>query len=71
MEEDSGSLLIKEEKAVEKQEPMEVDEKKPDMKVEPKDEEERGAANSTTSSSPSQSRRKSESAVRTWLTHEL
>ena len=61
MEEDSGSLLSKKVK----QEPMEVDEKKPELKVDPKDEDDRGAANSTTSSSPSQSRRKSEYAVRT------
>uniref|UniRef100_A0A8C5CDG8 histone acetyltransferase n=1 Tax=Gadus morhua TaxID=8049 RepID=A0A8C5CDG8_GADMO len=54
MEEDSGSMLVKKEKP----EAMEVDETKPELKVELKDEEDRGAANSTTSSSPSQSRRK-------------
>ncbi|XP_059904020.1 CREB-binding protein isoform X4 [Gadus macrocephalus] len=54
MEEDSGSMLAKKEKP----EPMEVDETKAELKVELKDEEDRGAANSTTSSSPSQSRRK-------------
>lgn len=50
---------MKKEEPEEKPEPMEVEEKKPDMKTEPKEEEE-GGANSTTSSSPLQSRRKSE-----------
>ena len=54
-------MLVKKEKP----EAMVVDETKPELKVELKDEEDRGAANSTTSSSPSQSRRKSEAAVRT------
>ncbi|TMS23874.1 CREB-binding protein [Larimichthys crocea] len=56
-EEDSASTLVKKEEPEEKPEPMEVEEKKPEMKTEPKEEEE-GGANSTTSSSPSQSRRK-------------
>lgn len=50
---------MKKDEPEEKPEPMEVEEKKPDMKTEPKEEEE-GGANSTTSSSPLQSRRKSE-----------
>ncbi|KAG7485366.1 CREB-binding protein isoform X2 [Solea senegalensis] len=53
---DSASTLVKKEEPEVKPEPMEVEEKKPEMKTEPKEEEE-GAANSTTSS-PSQSRRK-------------
>lgn len=57
-EEDSGSLSVKEEPE-EKQVPMETEEKKLEMKTEPK-EEEGGGANGTVSSSPSQSRRKSE-----------
>ncbi|XP_044047236.1 CREB-binding protein isoform X2 [Siniperca chuatsi] len=56
-EEDSASTLVKKEEPEEKPEPMEVEEKKPEMNTEPKEEEE-GGANSTTSSSPSQSRRK-------------
>uniref|UniRef100_A0A4W5K687 histone acetyltransferase n=1 Tax=Hucho hucho TaxID=62062 RepID=A0A4W5K687_9TELE len=56
MEEDSGSLSVKEEPE-EKQVPMETEEKKPETKTEPK-EEEVGGANGTVSSSPSQSRRK-------------
>ncbi|XP_049901287.1 CREB-binding protein [Epinephelus moara] len=56
-EEDSASTVVKKEEPEEKPEPMEVEEKKPEMKTEPKEEEE-GGANSTTSSSPSQSRRK-------------
>lgn len=59
-EEDSASTLVKKEEPEEKPEPMEVGEKKPEIKTEPKEEEE-GGASSTTSSSPSQSRRKSES----------
>uniref|UniRef100_A0A8C4IIE3 histone acetyltransferase n=1 Tax=Dicentrarchus labrax TaxID=13489 RepID=A0A8C4IIE3_DICLA len=55
--EDSSSTIVKKEEPEEKPEPMEVEEKKPEMKTEPKEEEECGA-NSTTSSSPSQSRRK-------------
>ena len=47
---------MKKEEGDEKQEPMEVEENKPEMKTEPKDEEETGT-NST--ASPSQSRRKS------------
>lgn len=49
---------MKKEEPEEKPEPMEVEEKKPDIKTESKEEEE-GGANSTTSSSPLQSRRKS------------
>ncbi|XP_030279667.1 CREB-binding protein isoform X6 [Sparus aurata] len=56
-EEDSVSTLVKKEEPEEKPEPMEVEDKKPEMKTEPKEEDE-GGANSTTSSSPSQSRRK-------------
>ncbi|XP_049329239.1 CREB-binding protein isoform X2 [Astyanax mexicanus] len=59
-EEESKSLLVKKEEpeAPEpKQEPMETEEKKTEVKAEPKEEEE-GGANSTTSSSPTQSRRK-------------
>lgn len=52
-------MLVKKEEPEEKPEPMEVEEKKPEIKTEPKEEEE-GGANSATSSSPSQSRRKSE-----------
>nr|XP_029480216.1 CREB-binding protein-like isoform X1 [Oncorhynchus nerka] len=58
-EEDSGSLSVKEEPE-EKQVPMETEEKKLEMKTEPKEEEEGGGANGSVSSSPSQSRRKSE-----------
>lgn len=50
---------MKKEEPEEKCEPMEVEEKKPEIKTEPKEEDE-GGANSTTSASPSQSRRKSE-----------
>lgn len=42
-----------------KQEPMEVDDKKPDIKGEPKEEEEGGTNGSATSAFPSQPRRKS------------
>ncbi|XP_054865968.1 CREB-binding protein isoform X4 [Amphiprion ocellaris] len=56
-EDDSASVMVKKEEPDEKPEPMEVEEKKPEMKTEPKEEEE-GGANGTTSSSPSQSRRK-------------
>lgn len=58
-EDESATTLAKKEEPDEKPEPMEVEEKKPEIKAEPKEEEE-GGANSTTSSSPSQSRRKSE-----------
>lgn len=50
---------VKKEEPEEKTESMEVEEKKPEMKTEPKEEDD-GGANGTTSSSPSQSRRKSE-----------
>lgn len=50
---------MKKEEPEEKCEPMEVEEKKPEIKTEPKEEDD-GGANSTTSASPSQSRRKSE-----------
>lgn len=56
-EEDTTS--VKKEEPEEKTETMEVEEKKLEMKTEPKEEDD-GGANSTTSSSPSQSRRKSE-----------
>ncbi|XP_045903042.1 histone lysine acetyltransferase CREBBP isoform X4 [Micropterus dolomieu] len=56
-EEDSAPAFVKKEEPEEKPEPMDVEEKKPEVKAEPKEEEE-GGANSTTSSSPSQSRRK-------------
>uniref|UniRef100_A0A3B5QBY2 histone acetyltransferase n=1 Tax=Xiphophorus maculatus TaxID=8083 RepID=A0A3B5QBY2_XIPMA len=56
-ENDSASASVKKEEPEEKPEPMEVEEKKPEMKTEPKEEEENGT-NGTTSSSPSQSRRK-------------
>ncbi|PWA14887.1 hypothetical protein CCH79_00014256 [Gambusia affinis] len=56
-ENDSASASVKKEESEEKPEPMEVEEKKPEMKTEPKEEEENGT-NGTTSSSPSQSRRK-------------
>ncbi|KAI3352943.1 hypothetical protein L3Q82_019524 [Scortum barcoo] len=56
-EEVSASMLVKKEEPEEKPEPMEVEEKKPEAKTEPKEEED-GGANSTTSSSPTQSRRK-------------
>lgn len=49
---------MKKEEPEEKPEPMEVEDKKSDVKTESKEEEE-GGANSTTSSSPLQSRRKS------------
>lgn len=65
-ENDSNSGGVKKEELEEKPEPMEVEEKKPEMKTEPKEEEDNGS-NGTTSSSPSQSRRKSESeANRSW-----
>uniref|UniRef100_A0A3B3XSQ8 histone acetyltransferase n=1 Tax=Poecilia mexicana TaxID=48701 RepID=A0A3B3XSQ8_9TELE len=57
VENDSASASVKKEEPEEKPEPMEVEEKKPEMKTEPKEEEENGT-NGTTSSSPSQSRRK-------------
>lgn len=50
---------MKKEEPEEKPEPMEVEEKKPEIKTETKEEEE-GGANGATSTSPSQSRRKSE-----------
>uniref|UniRef100_A0A8C2YWG5 histone acetyltransferase n=1 Tax=Cyclopterus lumpus TaxID=8103 RepID=A0A8C2YWG5_CYCLU len=53
----SGKVQIIKEEPEEKPEPMEVEEKKTEMKTEPKEEEE-GGANSTASSSPPQSRRK-------------
>ncbi|XP_047189650.1 CREB-binding protein isoform X4 [Scophthalmus maximus] len=56
-EDDSASTLVKKEEPEVKPEPMAVEEKKAEIKTEPKEEEE-GGANSTTSSSPSQSRRK-------------
>ncbi|XP_016890788.1 CREB-binding protein isoform X2 [Cynoglossus semilaevis] len=56
-EDDTASVSVKKEEPEEKPEPMEVEDKKPEMKTEPKEEEE-GGANSTTSSSPSQSRKK-------------
>uniref|UniRef100_A0A3P9B5I0 histone acetyltransferase n=1 Tax=Maylandia zebra TaxID=106582 RepID=A0A3P9B5I0_9CICH len=56
-EDESASMLAKKEEPEEKPEPMEVEEKKLEIKTEPKEEEE-GGANSTTTSSPSQSRRK-------------
>lgn len=58
---DEDAAPIKKEEPEEKPEPMEVEDKKTDVKAEPKEEEE-GGANSTTSSSssPLQSRRKSE-----------
>lgn len=52
-------VSVKKEEPEEKTESMEVEEKKPEMKTEPKEEDDAGA-NGTTSSSPSQSRRKSE-----------
>ncbi|XP_067353867.1 CREB-binding protein isoform X2 [Channa argus] len=55
-EDDSASTLVKKEELQEKPEPMEVEEKKPEIKTEPPEEEEGGT--NTTSSSPSQSRRK-------------
>ncbi|CAL1601790.1 unnamed protein product [Knipowitschia caucasica] len=55
-EDDLSSMAVKKEEPEEKQEAMEVDEKKIEIKKEPKDEEEAGAINS--SSSPTQSRRK-------------
>lgn len=63
MEEDlQGSCQVKEEidVAESKQEPMEVEEKKLDIKVEPKEEEESGTNGTTSqSTSPSQPRKKS------------
>ncbi|KAF3844134.1 hypothetical protein F7725_016182 [Dissostichus mawsoni] len=58
-EEDSAStvVVLKKEEPDVKPERMEVEEKKPEMKTEPKEEEE-GGANGSTSSSPTQSRRK-------------
>ncbi|XP_033976318.1 CREB-binding protein isoform X2 [Trematomus bernacchii] len=59
-EEDSASTVVvvmKKEEPDVKPERMEVEEKKPEMKTEPKEEEE-GGANGSTSSSPTQSRRK-------------
>ncbi|KAM9314702.1 CREB-binding protein isoform 2-T2 [Pholidichthys leucotaenia] len=56
-EEDAASVVAKKEEPEEKPEPMEVEEKKTEIKMEPKEEEE-GGANTTTSTSPSQSRRK-------------
>ncbi|XP_027872979.1 CREB-binding protein isoform X1 [Xiphophorus couchianus] len=56
-ENDSASASVKKEEPEGKPEPMEVEEKKPEIKTEPKEEEENGT-NGTTSSSPSQSRRK-------------
>uniref|UniRef100_A0A1A7W816 histone acetyltransferase n=1 Tax=Iconisemion striatum TaxID=60296 RepID=A0A1A7W816_9TELE len=53
----SASVLVKKEEPEEKPEPMEVEEKKPEIKTEPKEEEE-GGTNTSTSASPSQSRRK-------------
>uniref|UniRef100_A0A672HQL3 histone acetyltransferase n=1 Tax=Salarias fasciatus TaxID=181472 RepID=A0A672HQL3_SALFA len=41
-----------------KQEPMETEEKKPEVKAEPKEEEESGANNSSSTTSPSQNRKK-------------
>lgn len=57
---ENDSASVKKEEPEEKPEPMEVEEKKPEMKTEPKEEEENGTYGPT-SSSPSQSRRKSES----------
>ncbi|KAJ8402203.1 hypothetical protein AAFF_G00370680 [Aldrovandia affinis] len=54
-EEDGGSMSVKEEP---RQEGMEVEEKKPDIKVEPKEEEDGGANGTAPSTSPTQSRRK-------------
>ncbi|XP_047220315.1 CREB-binding protein isoform X2 [Girardinichthys multiradiatus] len=56
-ETENDSAAVKKEEPEEKPEPMEVEEKKPEMKTEPKEEEENGP-NGTSSSSPSQSRRK-------------
>ncbi|XP_028303327.1 CREB-binding protein isoform X3 [Gouania willdenowi] len=56
-EDDSTLKTEKKEPSDLKTEPMEVEEKKPEIKVEPKEEEESGA-NGTTSTSPSQSRKK-------------
>lgn len=52
-------ISVKKEEPEEKIESMEVEEKKLELKTEPKEEDDSGA-NGTTSSSPSQSRRKSE-----------
>uniref|UniRef100_A0A8C1Q9J3 histone acetyltransferase n=1 Tax=Cyprinus carpio TaxID=7962 RepID=A0A8C1Q9J3_CYPCA len=60
MEDDTGSLLVKkeEQEGLEaKQEPMETEDKKTDLKTETKEEDE-SRTNGTTSSSPPQSRRK-------------
>lgn len=69
VEDNSGSLVKKEEaeSSETKQEPMETEDKKTDIKVEPKEEEESSTAG-TTSSSPSQSRRKSECQILCWET---
>nr|XP_021329191.1 CREB-binding protein isoform X4 [Danio rerio] len=59
-EEDTGSLLVKKEEqegSEAKQEPMETEDKKTDLKTETKEEDE-SKTNGTASSSPSQSRRK-------------
>ncbi|XP_034712651.1 CREB-binding protein isoform X3 [Etheostoma cragini] len=53
----ASTVVVKKEVTEENPEPMDVEEKKPEMKAEPKEEEE-GGADGTTSSSPSQSRRK-------------
>uniref|UniRef100_A0A3P8Z3W4 histone acetyltransferase n=1 Tax=Esox lucius TaxID=8010 RepID=A0A3P8Z3W4_ESOLU len=57
--EDSDSFSVKKEEPDEKHEPMETEEKKPEIRAESKEEEEEeGGANGTASSSPSHSRRK-------------